>query len=141
MGRVMYGTSADAEKAILAHKFFTENSTSFMRFVLPMLGRVAPGLFGLSYLQEGTDALQKLASNPEEGTLLSLLVQSAAKDEAGMSIREIKSNIIALGYMGIEATASALSSFVFVLIKNPDIQDKIRAEIHQVCFDVLYACL
>jgi len=73
-----------------------------------------------------------LIDHPEEGTLLAMLVQSSAEDDDGLSSREIQSNIVTFGHAGIDAITSALTSIVYMLIKYPEVQTKVRNEIKQV---------
>jgi len=133
IGQITFGNSCEAFTVIEAQKAITENNLlSFFRFIMPRLASRLPSLFGMDKLFKGMVELDKLISDPQDGTLLDFLVRGSAEEEEGLKQSEIKSNALAFGMVGIDSTASALTSLVFVLITHPEVQDKVREEIHQI---------
>jgi len=133
LGVLTYGFSPNAAKVISAQRHFAEaDSSSFIRFLFPRISNLAPHLSGLAQTREAMKALDTLVSEPDEGSLLALLLDVSSQDQEALTRAEIRSNTIAFGVAGIDSTASALSSLVYVLTKYPDVQGKVREEINKV---------
>jgi cytochrome P450 len=65
------------------------------------------------------------------GDLLSMLVEARDENGAPMTDREIRDACIAVFFAGHETTACLLSWTSFVLAGNPEMQDRVRAELVQ----------
>jgi len=132
MGQIIYGNSKEALDVIEAQKKITENSKlSFLCFVLPRLAAFFPS-FGVDKRLKGMTQLDKLVSDPQDGTVLNYMAKTSSESEGCLSTAEIKANALYLGKIGTIAIASALTSLVFVLVSYPELQAQIRQEINEV---------
>lgn len=59
---------------------------------------------------------------------LSLLIQARDDDGNGLSLEELKDQILLLLFAGHETLTSAIASYCLLIAQNPDVWDKLRAE-------------
>jgi retinoid hydroxylase len=70
-------------------------------------------------------------TQPGEDDALGLLIQARDENGQGLSIEELKDQVLLLLFAGHETLTSALSSFCLLMAQHPEILAKVRAEQQQ----------
>lgn len=91
----------------------------------------------LSYAAQGREILntiieERIASNQEENDLLDMLLNAKYEDGTSMPRRQLIDEVLILFTAGHETTANALSFTLYLLAKNPQVQEKLYNEIKKV---------
>ncbi|RZM82925.1 cytochrome P450 [Leptolyngbya iicbica] len=76
---------------------------------------------------EQTIVTRQQASEPGQDAL-SLLIQARDDDGQGLSLEELKDQILLLLFAGHETLTSAIASYCLLIAQNPTVWDKLRAE-------------
>lgn len=82
---------------------------------------------------EKTIVARQQATDPGQDAL-SLLIQARDDDGNGLSLEELKDQILLLLFAGHETLTSAIASYCLLIAQNPDVWDQLRAE-QQACAD------
>jgi len=72
------------------------------------------------------------ASRTDSGDLLSMLVNARDEDGSGMSDKQLRDEVLTFLLAGHETTALALSWTFHLLGQNPEVEEKLDAELRQV---------
>ncbi|WP_456868218.1 cytochrome P450 [Galbibacter sp. BG1] len=94
----------------------------------------------LGYAKEGRDILntiieERISSEKEENDLLDMLLNAKYDDGTFMSRQQLIDEVLILFTAGHETTANALSFTLFLLAKNPEIQEKLYQEVKNINID------
>ncbi|GAB5493323.1 MAG: cytochrome P450 [Phototrophicaceae bacterium] len=68
----------------------------------------------------------------DTGDLLSMLLSAKDEDGQGMTDEQVRNESLTLVLAGHETTANALTWTLYLLSQNPDVADKLRAEVDRV---------
>lgn len=80
---------------------------------------------------------ERRARPGDRGDLLSMLLEARDDDGSPMSDKQLRDELITLFLAGHETTAISLSWTLYLLAKNPDVEERLRAEIAAVAGDRL----
>ncbi|KAI9296386.1 cytochrome P450 [Neoconidiobolus thromboides FSU 785] len=109
-------------------------------FMFPILEKIIPSrkkFFKLNhqfrdFLKEVIEK-KKMELDDNKNDLISLMLMNSTQDvEDPLSMDEMISNLVIFFLAGHETTASALTSCLYYLGKNTDIQDKARREVEEI---------
>src|SRR5439155_9542983 len=75
------------------------------------------------------------ASNADSGDLLSMLIKARDEDGSGMSDKQLRDEVLTFLLAGHETTALALSWTWHLLSQNPEMEEKLHAELRQALGD------
>lgn len=94
----------------------------------------------LGYAKDGREILntiieERISSEREENDLLDMLLNAKYDDGTFMSRQQLIDEVLILFTAGHETTANALSFTLFLLAKNPEIQEKLYQEIKSIDID------
>lgn len=79
--------------------------------------------------------LQRQASQKPGQDALGLLLQARDEEGNGLSLAELKDQVLLLLFAGHETLTSALGTFCISLAKHPDVLERARAEVRQIVPD------
>lgn len=75
---------------------------------------------------------ERIASREDKDDLLDMLLNATYEDGTHMSRRQLIDEVLILFTAGHETTANALSFTLYLLAKNPDIQNKLLKEVEMI---------
>jgi cytochrome P450 len=75
---------------------------------------------------------ERQTSAKNNGDMLSLLMQARDEDGSGMSDKQLRDEAVTFLLAGHETTALSLSWAWYLLSSNPEVEQKLHAELHQV---------
>ncbi|RDD40233.1 Cytochrome P450 3A24 [Trichoplax sp. H2] len=148
-----FGTKCDAQSG--ANDRLMESASAvfhphplaiFCSFMIPSLARVFIGLNrsftnGFNYLVKVIKGIidsrrQQGATEANYKDLLQLMIDASANpDKRGLTDDEIVAQSSTFMLAGYETTSSTISFTAYLLATNPDIQEKLREEIKDICND------
>lgn len=107
---------------------------ALMRFPPPALVKLlefksAIGALAKTLIQDKTDALE-LGVEPEKD-LISVLVGANAQSTSKMTFSEIQDQFGTITVAGEDTTANTVAWSLYELAKNPELQEKLRAELNE----------
>jgi cytochrome P450 len=140
--RCLFGTAVEADAKMVAdavgalNRGFVERGFGLAALWAIFTGRpsrrVRPHLAALHAIVDRFVATRRRAPEGHDD-LLSMLL--AARDEEtgeGMDARQLRNEVLTLFTAGHETTSNALSWTWYLLARNPDVADRLRAELEQV---------
>ncbi|GAB4469296.1 MAG: cytochrome P450 [Elainellaceae cyanobacterium] len=79
-------------------------------------------------IRDRQQSASQLSEAPEAGDALDLLIRVRDDDGQGLSLDELKDQVLLLLFAGHETLTSAIASFCLLTAQSPDVLDKLRFE-------------
>ncbi len=91
----------------------------------------------LKYAKEAQDLLQEIIKerqkdHSERDDLLDMLLRARYEDGSKMQMQQLIDEVLILFIAGHETSANALSFALFLIAKNPDVQEKLQTELKDI---------
>ncbi|XP_060693448.1 cytochrome P450 26B1-like [Hemiscyllium ocellatum] len=129
---VLLGSSPGEEKMIDLLTTFEQLTKNMFSLPLDIPGSgYRKGIQARDRLHEyfGKVIEDMLQSDAEHSTALGILIQSSKDHGMGMSMQELKEAMVELMFAACATTASACTSLVLQLLKNPEVLTKLRTDL------------
>ncbi len=144
VARCLFDTDVSAESADLGPAIsqliadFRPDRVGLLGLLLSKFDRKGQQRFAVNKGKLDTMLFQMIsrrrAEGSDRGDLLSMLI-GAQEDGKGMSDSEMRDELMTLFLAGHETTAIALTWTFYLLSQNPDVEEKLRAELTSVLGD------
>ncbi|KAF2077334.1 hypothetical protein CYY_001337 [Polysphondylium violaceum] len=146
MSRVYLGSGEDCLECLTAfYDKFHNNPKTFLHFLFPLLYKL-PTKFSKNYQESKSKRLlfkliamkayyrvQPCSDDDKiEGSLLNVIAKASYNDREGLSLDEIIIPYFILNITSLCSPISIMTSFIYMMIQHPEVEDKIRNEINQV---------
>ncbi|XP_041049757.1 cytochrome P450 26B1-like, partial [Carcharodon carcharias] len=129
---VLLGSLPDEEEVVNLFTIFEQLTKNIFSLPLDIPGSgYRKGIQARDRLHEYFEKtiLDMLQSSPEYSTALGILIKSSKDRGTMMTMQELKEAMVELMFAAYATTASACTSLILQLTKNPDVLDKLRVEL------------